>query len=381
LVAICGVAVATMATVCTLSVFNGFQGLVSDMFSFFDPELKITPVMGKVFDPTGDKFLEMRSLPEIAAVSEALEDNVFIRYNDRQTPAILKGVSGNFDEVVPIKNILLYGEFKLKDEVNNYTILGAGLANNLGIYAGFIYPLEVYTLKRKVQVNLANPMASLNQDYVYIGGIFMVDQPVYDENYLIVPLDLAKELFDYENETSSLEIKLKAGVDVNRVKENIRTMIGDDYFVKDRYEQQEEAFKMVSVEKWVSFLMLCFILSIAAFNIIGTLSILIVDKQADIATLRNLGANNKLISRIFLFEGWLISAVGAVSGIIFGTLLCLGQQYFGWIRLGAEGTFAISAYPVVIEWSDLGLTLFAVLTIGFLAVLYPVRYLSGKWLK
>jgi ABC-type lipoprotein release transport system permease subunit len=370
-----------MATVCTLSVFNGFQGLVAEMFSFFDPELKITPVKGKVFDPTGDKFLEMRSLPEIAAVSETLEDNVFIRYNDRQTPAILKGVSDNFDEAVPIKNILLYGEFKLKDEINNYTILGAGLANNLGIYAGFIYPLEVYTLKRKVQVNLANPMASLNQDYVYIGGIFMVDQPVYDENYLIVPLDLAKELFDYENEASSLEIKLNAGVDIKRVKENIRTIIGDDYFVKDRYEQQEEAFKMVSVEKWVSFLMLCFILSIAAFNVIGTLSILIVDKQADITTLRNLGANNKLISRIFLFEGWLISVAGAVSGIIFGTLLCLGQQYFGWIRLGTEGTFAVSAYPVVIEWSDLGLTLLAVLGIGFLAVLYPVRYLSGKWLN
>ncbi|MDR1436725.1 MAG: ABC transporter permease [Candidatus Symbiothrix sp.] len=381
LIATCGVAVTTMATVCTLSVFNGFQGLAAEMFSSFDPELKITPVKGKVFDPTAGRFPEIYSLPEIACISETLEDNVFIRYNDRQTPAMLKGVSDNFGEVIPVGNILLDGEFKLNDEINNYTTLGAGLAANLGVYSGFIYPLEVYTVKRKVQVNLANPAASFNQAYAYIGGIFMMNQPVYDENYLIVSLDLAKELFDYENEVSSLEIKLKAGADIDRVKETIRTITGESCYVKNRYEQQEEAFRMISVEKWVSFLMLCFILSIATFNIIGSLSILIFDKQSDIATLRNLGADNKLISKIFLFEGWLISITGAVSGIVFGVLLCLGQQHFGWLQLGMQGTFTVNAYPVIIEQGNLLLTLVTVLTIGFLAVLYPVRYLSGKWLK
>jgi lipoprotein-releasing system permease protein/zinc transport system substrate-binding protein len=380
-VAVCGVAVATLATVCTLSVFNGFQGLVSDMFSSFDPELKITPVKGKVFDPATDKFLETASLPEIAFISQTLEDNAFIRYNDKQVPAIMKGVSDNFGEVVPVKDILFDGEFKLKDTINHYTLLGFGLANSLGVYSGFIYPLEIYTLKRKVQINLLHPTTSLHQDYTYIGGIFLVNQPVYDENYLIVSIDLARKMFDYENEVSSLEIKLKEGVDVRLAQKNIRKIIGGDYLVKNRYEQQEEAFKMISIEKWVAFLILCFILLITAFNVIGSLSMLIVEKQADIVTLRNLGADNKLISRIFLFEGWLISVVGAVFGIISGLLLCLGQQYFGWLQLGTQGTFAVNAYPVVIKFGDLGLTLLAVLTLGFLAVLYPVRYLSKKWLR
>jgi ABC-type lipoprotein release transport system permease subunit len=241
--------------------------------------------------------------------------------------------------------------------------------------------MEIYTPKRKAEINLVNPAASLNWDYVYIGGIFLVNQPVYDENYLIIPLDLARELFDYENEVSALEIKLKEEVDIDRVQNNIRRIIGDDYLVKNRYEQQEEAFSMISIEKWVTFLMLCFILLIATFNVIGSLSMLIVDKRSDILTLRNLGADNQLISRIFLFEGWLISAIGAIFGIVSGILLCLGQQYFGWLQLGTQGTFAVNAYPVIIESGDLVLILSAVLTIGFLATLYPVRYLAEKWLK
>jgi ABC-type lipoprotein release transport system permease subunit len=376
LVAVCGVAIATMATVCTMSVFNGFRGLVSDMFSSIDPELKITPVKGKVFDPTTDKFLEIYALPEIESISETLEDNVLIRYRDKQVPAIMKGVSNDFEKVVPVQDILFDGAFKLKDGVSNYTLLGIGLASSLGVNAGFIYPLEVYTLKRKAQINPANPAASFNLDYAYIGGIFLVNQPVYDENYLIVSIDLAKELFDYDNEVSALEIKLKEGADINRVQKNIRRIAGDDYWVKNRYEQQEEAFKMINIEKWVTFLMLCFILLIATFNLVGSLSMLIVDKRADLLTLRNLGADNQLISRIFLFEGWLISAIGAVFGIVSGILLCLGQQHFGWLQLGTQGTFAVNAYPVVIKPGDLLLILCTVLIIGFLSVLYPVKYLS-----
>ncbi|MCC8145112.1 MAG: ABC transporter permease [Bacteroidales bacterium] len=379
MVAVCGVAIATLAAVCTLSVFNGFQGLVSDMFSSFDPELKITPAKGKVFNPKTDVFLEIYSLPEIESISETLEDNVLVKYKERQVPAVMKGVSDNFEKITHIQDILYDGEYILEDEINYFAILGIILANNLGVNANFIYPLDIYVPKRNVQVNLANPLAAFNIEPAYIGGVFMVSQREYDENYMLVSLDFARKLFEYDEEVSSLEIKVKPEYSVSSVQKKIRQLLGDEYEVKDRYEQQEEAFKMMSIEKWVSFLMLCFIILIAAFNIIGSLSMLMVDKQKDITTLRNLGADNSLISRIFLFEGWLISAVGAIIGVVAGVLICLGQYHFGWIRLGTiEGAFAVDTYPVIVEWRDVLLIFVSVLIIGFLAVLYPVRYFSKK---
>lgn len=379
LAAICGVAIATMATVCTLSVFNGFQGLVSDMFSSFDPELKITPVKGKVFDPETENFLEVYSLAEIDRISESLEDNVLVKYKERQVPVVLKGVSDNFDELTQINEALIDGDFVLKNEVSHFAVLGIGVASNLGVNARFIFPLDIYAPKREVQVNLANPISSFNIEYAYISGIFMVKQPVYDDHYLITSIQFARNLFDYKTEVSALEIKLKETANTQTVRKKIQQIIGDQYEVKDRYRQQESAFKMMSIEKWVTFLMLCFILLIAVFNIVGSLSMLIVDKQKDMITLRNLGAGNKLISRIFLFEGWLISALGAIIGIFTGILLCLGQQHFGWLQLGGgNGAFAVDAYPVQVKISDLFFVLATVLGIGFLAVLYPVQYLSRK---
>lgn len=380
LVAVCGVAIATMATVCTMSVFNGFQGLVSDMFGAFDPELKITPVKGKVFDPQTDLFLQLQSVPEIELITESLEENILLRYRERQVPAVLKGVSDNFTDLVRFDDILIDGEAILKDEVNNFTLIAIGLANKLGVNAAFVHPMEIYAPKRNVQVNLANAVASLNQDYVYMGGVFMINQPVYDENYMIVSIDLARELFDYPSEVTALEIKLKEGANSKQVQSKIQKIVGDDFFVKDRYQQQEASFKMMNIEKWVTFLMLCFILLIAVFNVIGSLSMLIIDKQNDVMTLRNLGADNKLISNIFLFEGWMISALGAIIGIVLGVLLCLGQQHFGWLQLGTGGNFAVNAYPVIVSVADLFFILLTVLIIGFLAVLYPVNYLSKKWL-
>jgi lipoprotein-releasing system permease protein/zinc transport system substrate-binding protein len=380
-VAVCGVAVATMATVCTLSVFNGFRGLVSTMFSTFDSELKITPVKGKVFNPETDLFLQVRSLPEIDFISENLEENALVIYHGRQVPVILKGVSDNFSSVTDFQDILIDGEMTLKNEVNNFALMGLGLANSLSVNAGFVFPLEICAPKRNAPVNLSNPISSIERDYAYIGGVFRVDQQIYDDNYLIVPIDLARELFDYETEISALEIKLKAGVNLHQVQTEIQQILGEDFVVKDRYQQQEDTFKMVSIEKWVSFLVLCFILMIAVFNIISSLSMLIVEKQADVVTLRNLGASNRLISRIFLFEGWLISAIGVISGIMLGILLCFGQQHFGWLRLGTGGNFSVEAYPVLVSSGDVFFVLATSLIIGFLAVLYPVNYLSKKWLN
>lgn len=349
------------------------------MFSSFDPELKITPVKGKVFDPETEKFFEVYSLAEVDHISESLEDNVLVKYKERQVPVILKGVSDNFGEMTQIKEVLIDGEFVLENDVSNFAVLGIGVADNLGVNARFIFPLDIYAPKRGVQVNLSNPISAFNIEYAYISGVFMVRQPVYDDHYLITSIRFARDLFNYKTEVSALEIKLKESANIQTVQKKIQQIIGEKYEVKNRYQQQESAFKMMSIEKWVTFLMLCFILLIAVFNIVGSLSMLIVDKQKDIITLRNLGAGNKLISRIFLFEGWLISAFGAITGIFLGVLLCLGQQYFGWLQLGGgNGAFAVDAYPVQIKISDLFFVLVTVLGIGFLAVLYPVQYLSRK---
>ena len=381
IVAVCGVAIATMATVCTLSVLNGFRGLVSEMFSAFDPQLKIISVKGKVFDPTTVQFDEIRALPDINIISESLQDNVMISYRGRQSLAVLKGVSDNFISMTNLGSILIDGDTILKNNVNNFALLGLGIANNIGVNAGFVFPMEIDAPKRNVKVNMANPIASVNREYVYIGGVFRVDQAAYDENYIIVPIHLARDLFDYEKEVSALEIKLKEGVSVREIQAKIQKIIGDDFQVKDRYQQQEDTFKMINIEKWVTFLILSFILLIAAFNIIGSLSMLIIDKQADVITLRNMGADNRLISRIFLFEGWMISVFGAVAGIVLGVLLCLGQQHFGWLLLGTGNNFSVTAYPVIVYLSDLLFILITVLVIGFFSVLYPVRYLAKKWLQ
>lgn len=379
IVAVCGVAVATMATVCSLSVLNGFRGLVTEMFSFFDPELKITPVKGKVFNPDTIMFQDVRSLPEIDLIAESLEDNVMINYRGRQGLAVLKGVSDEFVSLANFGTILIDGDTVLKNEVNNFALLGLGIASHIGVNAGFVFPMEIDAPKRNVKVNLSNPIASINREYAYIGGVFQVNQSVYDENYVIAPIRLARDLFDYEKEVSALEIKLKAGASIKEVQAKIQKTVGADFYVKDRYQQQEDTFKMINIEKWVTFFILVFILLIAAFNIIGSLSMLIIDKQADVITLRNLGLDNRRISGIFLFEGWLISVSGAVVGIVLGVLLCLGQQHFGWLRLG-NGNFSVNAYPVIVSFSDLLFVLITVLLIGFFSVLYPVRYLAQKWL-
>jgi len=381
IVAVCGVAIATMATVCSLSVLNGFRGLVEDMFSAFDPQLKVTPVKGKAFDPTTVLFDEVRAMPGIEMIGESLEDNVMINYRGRQSLAVLKGVSDNFISLTDLGSIMIDGDTILKDAVSNFALLGLGIANNLGVNTGFVSPMEVDAPQRNVKVNMANPIASINREYVYIRGVFRVDQAVYDENYVIVPIQVARDLFNYEKEISALEIKLVSGVSVREVQSKIQKILGNDYYVKDRYQQQEDTFKMINIEKWVTFLILSFILLIAAFNIIGSLSMLIIDKQADVVTLRNLGAANRLISRIFLFEGWMISAFGAVVGIVLGVLLCFGQQHFGWLKLGTGDNFSVTAYPVIVYFSDLMFILITVLSIGFFSVLYPVRYLAKKWLR
>ena len=383
-ISVCGVALATLALVCTLSVFNGFQDMVAGFFTAFDPELKITIREGKVFEPQGAAFQEVRSLPEIGVWTETLEENAMVQYKDRQAMAIIKGVEDNFEELTSIDSLLYgAGEFILHDSIVDYGVLGVELISELGTGLQFVDPLQVYAPKRNVRVNMANPSASFNRDYLFSPGVvFVVNQQKYDARYILTSLSFARNLFNYDTEVSAVELKLKPGADVTAVQRKIARILGDEFVVLDRYEQQADVFRIMEIEKFISYLFLTFILAIACFNVIGSLSMLILDKREDVETLRNLGADDRLIARIFLFEGRLISLFGARSGIVLGLLLCYIQQRFCIISLGGgNGSFIVDAYPVSVHVTDVVLIFITVITVGFLSVWYPVHYLTRRLLK
>ena len=379
-ISVCGVALATLALVCTLSVFNGFQDLVSTFFTAFDPELKVVPASGKVFDGQDSRVAELRGMPEIALVSESVEDNALVQYQGRQAMAVVKGVEDNFSELTPIDTILFgQGELLLHDEVVDYAIPGVQLLASLGTGIRFLDPLEIYAPKRGAKVNMANPAASFNTGNLFSSGlVFAVNQEKYDGSYIITSLQFARRLFQYTTEVSALNLKLRPGADVDAVKEKIEKRLGDGFRVLDRYEQQADTFRIMEIEKLISDLFLTFILMIACFNVIGSLSMLIIDKRDDVATLRNLGADERQILRIFLFEGRMITFIGAVAGIVLGVALCVLQQEFGLISLGASGSFIVDAYPVSVHFWDVVLVFVTVIVVGFLSVWYPVRYLFKK---
>ena len=384
-VSVCGVALATLALVCTLSVFNGFQDLVKTMFTAFDPELKITSVTGKVFDAEDERIKAIQAMPEVEIFSKSLADNALVQYKGRQAMVVIKGVEDNFNQLTAIDSILYgRGELVLHDEVVDYAIPGIELISVLGTGIRFLDPLEVYAPKRGVKVNVANPASSFQMDYLYSSGLtFAVNQQKYDASYVLTSLDFARNLFQYDTEVSSVELKLHPDANVDRVKDKISKVLDKNFLVQDRYEQQMDTYRIMEVEKLISYLFLSFILLIACFNVIGSLSMLIIDKRDDVTTLRNLGADNKLISCIFLLEGCLISFIGALVGVVLGLVLCLVQQEFGIISLGSgdtAGAFVVDAYPVSVHFSDVVLVLATVLVIGFLSVLYPVRYLSRRLL-
>ena len=384
-VSVCGVALATLALVCTLSVFNGFQDLVTTMFTAFDPELKIVAVNGKVFDSQDDRIQSLKQVPEIDIVSESLEDNVMVQYKGRQAMAVIKGVEDNFNQLTAIDSILYgRGELLLHDEVVDYAIPGIELVSVLGTGIRFLDPLEIYAPKRGSKINVANPASSFNSDYLHSSGlVFAVNQQKYDASYILTSLEFARDLFQYQTEVSSIELKLKEGVNIYKVQKEISQSLGDDFSVLNRYEQQADTYRIMEVEKLISYLFLSFILLIACFNVIGSLSMLIIDKREDVVTLRNLGANDEIIKRIFLLEGCLISFFGAMIGVVLGVVLCLVQQEFGLISLGSgdsAGAFVIDAYPVSVHWIDVMLVLGTVLLISYFSVLYPVRYLSRRLL-
>ena len=290
-VSVCGVALATLALVCTLSVFNGFQDLVTTMFTAFDPELKITAVSGKVFDGQDNRIQSLKQMPEVEVFSESLEDNVMVQYKDRQAMAVIKGVEDNFNQLTAIDSILYgRGEMVLHDVVVAYAIPGIELVSILGTGVRFLDPLEIYAPKRGSKINVASPASSFNSDYLHSSGlVFAVNQQKYDASYILTSLKFARDLFQYDTEVSSIELKLKEGANINKVQGRIASLLGKDFQVLNRYEQQADTYRIMEVEKLISYLFLTFILLIACFNVIGSLSMLIIDKRADVVTLSQFG--------------------------------------------------------------------------------------------
>lgn len=380
-ISVCGVALATLALVCTLSVFNGFHEMVEGLFTAFDPQLKITAKQGTTFSPQNERIVKAVGLPEVEMVAQTIEENAMVQYKDKQLMVTIKGVEDSFTQLTDFNDIL-YGrsEFLLQEEGVEYGILGMGVASTLGTGLQFVDPLPVIAPKQHVRVNIANPGAAFARDYLHSPGtVFLVNQEKYDSRYILTSLTFARQLFGYQNEVTAMEVKLKAGVNENRVQSQMEEMLGNDFLVQNRFEQQADVFRIMEIEKLISYLFLTFILIIATFNVIGSLSMLIVDKREDAQTLRNLGASNQLIERIFILEGWLIAAYGALIGIVIGIVLCLIQHHFGIITLG--NNFIVEAYPVSVHFTDILLIFITVLVVGFLSVIYPVKYMSKQLMQ
>lgn len=383
-ISVVGVAVATMALVVTLSVFNGFHDLVATFFTSFDPQLKITPLEGKSAPADDPLLLKVKQLPQVDVATECVEDNALAIFKDKQAMVVVKGVEDNFTELTHITDILYGdGEYSLHAANLEYGILGIRLAVALGTGARFQDYLKIYAPKREGQLDMAQPTEGFVEDSLLSPGVvFSVQQAKYDRSYIITSLSFARNLFDKAGQLSSLEIRLKAGSNFDAVKKEMRKIVGERYKVEDRYEQQADTFRIMKIEKLIAYFFLTFILMVACFNIIGSLSMLMIDKKDDVVTLRNLGATDKQIVQIFLFEGRMISAAGAVVGILLGLLLCWLQQTYGLVSLGSSsGSFVIDAYPVSVHPTDIILIFITVLAVGFLAVWYPVRYFAKRLLE
>ncbi len=367
IVAVCGVVVATAALICVLSVFNGFRGLIMGKLAMLDPQVAITATMGKTINNADSVIDAVSAIDGVERAVPVVEDQALAMYAQYQMPVRLKGVPDDYNTINDMDSVIVDGMWKLRDQVSRYAVAGAGPAIRLCVRPEFLGMVRLYAPQRQGHVNIANPMGAFRQDSLFVSGIFQLQQNSYDADLIYVPLDMARQLFDYESEATQIEVKLATGADERHVMRDITHALGDGYQVKNRLMQQQEAYRLVNIEKWMAFLLLAFILVIATFNVISTLSLLIIEKDDSIATLRALGANDNQISRIFVLQGWLITLVGAFTGVVIGLILCLCQQQFGWLRLsGDPANMIISAYPVEVQWMDVIITLALVAAVGLL---------------
>lgn len=382
-VAIAGIALATAAMVCTLSVFNGFQGIVAKQFSAFDADIKITAASGKIITTDAPEILQVAGIQEIESKSLCVEGKAMAGIGGKQAMVTIKGVDGNFASLTNIQSILHGpGEFVLNDGKNEYTVLGGGVAEALRCGVFFDTPLEIYVPNRQGNINLTIPARNFKKRELHSSGlVFILNQPEYDGEYIITSDVFARDIFSREaNEATSMELKLKGTANASKTKKEVEKILGSSYIVQDRYEQQESVYKVMQVEKMISYIFLTFILMVACFNIIGSLAMLIIEKRENMKTLRSLGAENKAIANIFVYEGAIISAIGAAIGIVAGVALSLAQQHFGLIAMGSTDDFIVESYPVEIIPGDVAIIFATVIAVGFITVWLPVKALTKRYI-
>ncbi len=382
LISIFGVAIGTAALVIILSVFNGFEDLLKRLNNSFDPDIKIEAKYGKTFIPDNQTIEKINNLDFIEAYSFCLEENAMLEFGDRQIIATIKGVDSEFINVSGLDSMIISGNYMNYFHDVPVAVAGRGIAYDLQLNINFSAPISVYVPSRTRQLrgSFQDATDNINRLHVYAGGFFAIQQE-YDTKYVILPLKEVQNLLEFDNDISSLEIKLKKGSSVKNAVRTLEKIFGDDFFVKDRNMQHEYAYKIMKAEKWTIFMILVFILLIASFNVIGSLTMLIIDKKNDIKILKSMGANNNLIRKIFFFEGIFISLCGAIAGIVFGGVICWLQMKYGFVSLGTSGSFIIDAYPVYIKAIDVLYIFFAVMLIGIVAAWYPVRYITKKFVS
>lgn len=368
------VAVVTAAMVCVMSVMNGFGTMVEQLFSQFDPDIRVEATTGKSFRVDEAMWHQLCALPSVEALSQTVEETALVYFDDKQMPVQLRGVDTAFSRLTHIDQIMTDGKYMVYDGAFDRAVLGQGLAWQLGIGAHFVQAMHVYAPKRTGKVNMLRPDQSFNRETCFIAGTFAVQQTKYDDALMLVSIDLTRRLLDYDDdEVSALLVQVKPDKSVRQAKRELRSVLGENYMIKDRYEQQEDFFRILRIEKLLTALLLAFILLIATFNIIGALSMLIIDKQRDIAVLSHLGADRKQIQRIFLWEGWLISTLGAAAGLVVGLAICMVQEHFGILKLGTGTEYVMPAYPVSVQCGDVLLIAAIVLILGAIAAYIPAR--------
>lgn len=368
------VGVVTAAMVCVLSVMNGFGVMVEQLFSQFDPELRITAQAGKSFSISEEKREQLLGLPCVDLLSETISETALVYFEGKQMPVQLMGVDAAFDDLTGIANIITDGHYEVYDGAFDRAVLGQGLAWKLGIGARFVSGIEVYAPKREGKVNMLRPDVNFNRETCFIAGTFAVNQQKYDDNYMLVDIDLTRRLLDYDTtEVTALQVDVAEDYSIKKAKREIAAVLGEGYVVQDRYEQQEDFFRILRVEKLLTTLLLVFILLIATFNGIGSLSMLIIDKQADIRTLSHLGASDSMIRKVFMLEGWMVNALGALSGLVVGLVVCLLQEHLGLLKLGNGTEYILEAYPVAVQGWDIVLVIVVVLVLGAISSWIPVR--------
>lgn len=374
-ISVVGLAIGTMGLIIGLSGFNGFDSLIKSLFSSFDPDLKITLAEGKYFSADDPVLKEIKQRPDIVFFAEVVEDNALLRYDNREVLATVKGVSKEFQMMSGLDTMIVDGKFKLQEGQVNYAVLGQGVAYYLSVGLKFTDPINIY-VPQKGRKSSPTLEGSFNQGHIYPSGIFQIQQEL-DSKYVIVPIEFARDLFEMTGKASAIELKLKEGVSVEAVQRSISTKLGNRFIVKTRYQQHDYLYKTMQSEKFATYLILILILVIASFNIIGSLTMLIIDKKEDIAILQSMGADKPLIRKIFLFEGWSISFLGSIIGTIAGIILCKAQMAYGFVKLqGGSSSFIIDAYPMKIIPIDILVIFISVIFIGFFAAWFPVKFIS-----